>query len=60
MPVYEYKCNDCDDKFEVKQSFFHSERPKCPKCQSDKTRRVFSASPRISSCDPPQQSSGFG
>ncbi|MDO8579093.1 MAG: zinc ribbon domain-containing protein [Dehalococcoidales bacterium] len=41
MPIYEYKCNDCNEKFEVTQNVFHLESPKCPKCKSEKTR-VFS------------------
>ncbi len=61
MPIYEYKCTDCGEKFEVvQQDIFNPIRPKCPKCKSEKARRVYSASPRISSSEPPRQTSGFG
>lgn len=60
MPVYEYKCNDCDEKFEVTRSLFNTDWPTCPKCKSEKTRRIFSANSHFSSCDVPRQSSGFG
>jgi putative FmdB family regulatory protein len=43
MPVYEYKCPECGEKFEVKAGFFHSlDKVKCPKCGRNKPERVFS------------------
>lgn len=58
MPIYEYQCNDCNEKFEVTLSTFPREKPRCPKCRSEKTRRIFSSASRIS--EPSKPSSGFG
>ncbi len=43
MPIYEYKCNNCDKKFE----FFHKsikseEHVTCPQCNSSEIVKVFS------------------
>jgi putative FmdB family regulatory protein len=44
MPKYEYKCNKCGEKSELRLSFFHKkEEVKCPKCGSDDMERIFSA-----------------
>lgn len=32
MPTYEYKCKECHNKFEVKQSMQDPEITNCPKC----------------------------
>lgn len=45
MPVYEFRCQDCDDRFE--QMFRSMSASKdvvipCPTCGSKKTERVFS------------------
>jgi putative FmdB family regulatory protein len=43
MPIYEYECRKCNERFEVLQkasddgSDLH-----CPKCQADKPERVLS------------------
>jgi len=46
MPVYEYKCPKCGEKFEVRRSIFASfkekERTVCPKCGSPDIERVYS------------------
>lgn len=44
MPLYEYKCNDCRYKF----TFFKSleernENLSCPKCKSEKVKRIISS-----------------
>ena len=43
MPIYEYKCRDCGDKFEklVRSSTSESDL-KCPVCQSPKVERQVS------------------
>jgi putative FmdB family regulatory protein len=43
MPIYEYKCNNCNKKFE----FFHKsinseEQVSCPQCNSLEIKKVFS------------------
>jgi putative FmdB family regulatory protein len=43
MPVYEYACDECGERFDV---FFRSitqrTSPCCPKCGSDKVRKALS------------------
>ena len=46
MPTYSYKCNDCNNKFEIiisiKEKEEKNNKPKCPKCKSKNTKEVFS------------------
>ena len=46
MPIYEYTCNACDNRFEqlVRSMTTAEEGPavKCPKCGSSKTARALS------------------
>jgi putative FmdB family regulatory protein len=46
MPKYSYKCQDCDNKFEVEASIKEKEEGgkkfNCPKCKSEKTKQIFS------------------
>ena len=42
MPIYEYRCNQCQKEFE-KLVFNTSEKIACPKCKSKKVNRVMSA-----------------
>lgn len=42
MPIFEYKCNNCDTEFE-ELVFDRDECPPCPKCNSDKTDKLMSA-----------------
>ena len=44
MPIYEYECLKCGDRFELRRSMSDSDRDvKCLKCGAEKVRRVFSA-----------------
>lgn len=44
MPIYEYICDDCTEKFSLLQSISAaSNGTACPKCSSKKTRKVVSA-----------------
>ena len=65
MPLFEYKCESCDNRFEELVS---GDNPKvvCPKCQSEKVVKqlsVFSAtggsSPSGLPCGKPSCGSGF-
>lgn len=40
MPIYEYKCKECENEFEDFMQI-NSENPKCPECESD-TERMMS------------------
>ncbi|MBD3257775.1 zinc ribbon domain-containing protein [candidate division GN15 bacterium] len=41
MPIFEYKCNDCDETFEELVSSKDSAVP-CPKCGSSNTHKLLS------------------
>ncbi len=44
MPVYEYKCKSCSEKFDIQRSLCESdEEVKCPKCGSAGAERVYSS-----------------
>jgi putative FmdB family regulatory protein len=40
MPLYEYECEECSHKFELRRSFSEGSSAKCPKCHND-AQRVF-------------------
>ncbi|MFZ5898055.1 MAG: FmdB family zinc ribbon protein [Bacillota bacterium] len=42
MPIYEYKCKDCEHKFSVLLPVTERAKVTCPKCLSDNVRREFS------------------
>jgi len=43
MPMYEYICKKCDEKFEkLVRSMSDESRPACPKCNSQQTARTMS------------------
>ncbi|PID76331.1 MAG: hypothetical protein CSB24_07245 [Deltaproteobacteria bacterium] len=44
MPIYEYKCQDCNQRFEEITSSAKNDQPvRCKSCNSVNTRRVISA-----------------
>jgi len=51
MPIYEYRCQQCKNLFEaLVGSSRERDQTRCPKCGSDRVKRVISAgSFRISS-----------
>ena len=40
MPLYEYRCRNCDHRFEIQQSFSDDPLTICPECQGE-LRKVF-------------------
>jgi putative FmdB family regulatory protein len=43
MPIYEYICQECDEKFSLLQSVHVSEKEtSCPKCASKKVKKLLS------------------
>ena len=32
MPIYEYKCDTCDNQFELRQKFTDEPAKECPRC----------------------------
>lgn len=65
MPLYSFRCEQCEETFEIRASFKEKEaglEPECPKCKSKQTRQLLSApyltgtwagpNPTISACGP--------
>jgi putative FmdB family regulatory protein len=42
MPIYEYRCDNCEREFEVKRRITDPPLGACPKCRSRKLRRLIS------------------
>lgn len=42
MPTYSYACTDCDNAFDVQQSFSDDALTVCPKCDG-KLRKLFNS-----------------
>lgn len=42
VPTYQYRCSDCGNELEVKQSFTEPSLTECPSCQGS-LRKLFSA-----------------
>lgn len=43
MPIYEYECQSCGEKFELRRGINDNDSEiKCPKCGVKKPRRIFS------------------
>ncbi len=56
MPIYEYKCIKCGNKFEILQKMNESDKNiNCPECGAAKPEKLFStfssSSDKGSSCD---------
>jgi putative FmdB family regulatory protein len=46
MPIYEYECEKCHSRFEVKRNFGEDGSAHCPQC-SGKACRIFTSVPVI-------------
>ena len=44
MPVYEYKCESCNNQFELRQKFSDTPATECPQCQGPETKLISSVS----------------
>ena len=42
MPIYEFKCSNCDEEFET-IVFGSDEKVSCPHCNGDNVKRLMSA-----------------
>ncbi|RLC81471.1 MAG: zinc ribbon domain-containing protein [Chloroflexi bacterium] len=50
MPIYEYQCQDCQEKFELLVlSSSKADDVECPRCHSRNVRRMISLFGRVSS-----------
>ncbi len=44
MPVFEYQCKDCNDKYEIyHKSLSSQEKIECPSCGSEQSKKLFSS-----------------
>jgi putative FmdB family regulatory protein len=46
MPLYSFRCEQCEETFEIRASFKEKEtglEPECPQCESKQTRQLLSA-----------------
>ncbi|MBD3422045.1 MAG: zinc ribbon domain-containing protein [Chitinivibrionales bacterium] len=42
MPIYEYRCKECDTQFEELVTSQQQKKPACPACSSQETVKVLS------------------
>jgi putative FmdB family regulatory protein len=42
MPIYEYRCPNCGEKFDKLVRFGGDAQVRCPNCDSDQARRLIS------------------
>lgn len=40
MPLYDYKCDDCQEIFEIKKSFEDKSEERCKSCSTIMTRQL--------------------
>jgi len=56
MPIYEYQCARCGEKFEQRRSIAESDKEaRCPKCGDERAKRalsVFGIASANSACAP--------
>lgn len=43
MPMYEYKCESCNNQFELRQKFSDPPASECPQCGGQVTKLISSA-----------------
>jgi putative FmdB family regulatory protein len=43
MPIYDYKCSNCGQEFELIQKFSDKPKTKCPNCEKDTLSKLVSA-----------------
>jgi len=64
MPIYEYECESCHQTFEQLVFNDRDEKPPCPCCGSDQTRKLISCASFLGgsgagTCLPSAPSKGF-
>ncbi len=48
MPIYEYRCPNCGEKFDKLVRVGSDQEIRCPRCGNDKPRRLISIVARMS------------
>jgi putative FmdB family regulatory protein len=52
MPIYEYECEKCGERFDYLSRIFEDEKEiKCPRCGTDKPKKLTSTFNRSTSSD---------
>lgn len=46
MPIYDYRCSECDHLFEARHGMMES-APPCPVCQANDVKRVIKRTPAV-------------
>lgn len=41
MPLYTYKCTNCEDQFDVRQKISEAKLTKCSKCNTESLQKVI-------------------
>lgn len=60
MPIYEFYCSDCRRKFELLTSYAASTAgARCPACQSERVRKLFSVFARAGRAGDTEDYSGY-
>ncbi len=60
MPIYEYRCEECDKRSSVLVAGFSSPDPACPHCGKHALRRLVSMFATVSSGDSDGGDDDFG
>ena len=64
MPIYEYECLECGEKFEEFCRSIENDDAKdkitCPNCGAENPQRVYSTFGTCSSCETPVSNRSFG
>jgi len=59
MITFQYKCDNCDLLFEVRQSMNDDPRRTCPQCNGELRRVISGGSGFLMRSDSPRQPSGY-
>jgi putative FmdB family regulatory protein len=46
MPIYDYRCPECDHKFEARHGF-DDPAPACPNCEHEEVTRLITQAPTV-------------
>jgi putative FmdB family regulatory protein len=61
MPIYEYKCQKCNEQFSLLQSLYPEDTStECPKCGSKEVKKALSAFSCASGNDATSSAPSFG
>ena len=43
MPIFEYRCTDCNSTFELLKNISNDDKVTCPECNSSNNKKLFSS-----------------